>query len=62
MSLLTFAHPISVPLQLTVFHAGNDVKQGKDLLLCEGSSGRYHQAPGEVSIAVVHGLVVVGVN
>lgn len=61
-SLLTFAHAISVPLQLTVLHAGNDVKQGKDLLLGEGGSCWYHQAPREVSCAVVHRLVVAGVN
>lgn len=55
---LTFAHPVSVSLKLTVLHARNDVKQGKNLLLGKRSPCWHHQAPCEFTRAEVHHLVV----
>lgn len=58
----TFAHSVSVSLQLTVFHAWDEVKQSKNLLLREPSPCWHHQAPCEVTRAVVHQLVATWVS
>lgn len=64
----TFAHAVSVPLQLAVFHPGNDVKQRKDLLLGQPGAGGHHQAAGQVGAtaagagAVVHHGVADGLG
>lgn len=48
----TFAQPIRVSLQLTVFHARNDVKERENLLLGKCGPCWHHQAPCEVPRAV----------
>lgn len=58
----TFAHSICVSLQLTVFHAWNEVKQSKNLFLGESGSSRHHQAACDVPGAVVHELIAAWVT
>ena len=59
---LTFAHSISISLQLTVFHTRNDVKQSKDLFLGQCSPCWHHQTACKFTRAEVHHLIVAGVS
>lgn len=60
--VLTFAHSVAVPLQLTVLHTGNNVKQSKDLLLAERSPCGDHETAWEFTGTVIYDCVVPGLS